>query len=177
MTDREKAIITAYTGITMLTGDKFSIFHKYIEDIMGRPIWTHELANPNVWDEIKEKSRDDFLRLCAEAENQNDLISREALKNAFKAWKTMDDYYHDTDCNDIPLSEAFDLINNAPTVERPIRGIAKMGKNGNIEIELLKPQGKWIEFKGGYYKCDNCGEVERAKKNFCSNCGAKMLNG
>lgn len=47
----------------------------------------------------------------------NDLISREALKEAFKAWKTMDDYYHNTDCNDIPFSEAFDLIDNAPTVK------------------------------------------------------------
>ena len=50
-------------------------------------------------------------------EQNGDLISREALKEAFKAWKNMDDYYHDTDCNDIPLSEAFDLIDNAPTVE------------------------------------------------------------
>lgn len=65
MTDKERAIITAYTGITMLTGDKFSIFHKYIEDIMGRPIWTHELANPSIWEEIKEKSKKDFLDLCS----------------------------------------------------------------------------------------------------------------
>jgi hypothetical protein len=41
---------------------------------------------------------------------------------------------------------------------------------------LLK--GEWI-FRsgvtcGGYYKCSNCGEVERAEKNYCSNCGAKM---
>jgi len=46
-----------------------------------------------------------------------DLISREALREAFKAWKTTDDYYHNTDCNDIPFSEAFDLIDNAPIVE------------------------------------------------------------
>ena len=52
---------------------------------------------------------------------KDDLISRSALKNAFKAWKTMDDYYHDTDCNDIPLSEAFDLIDNAPIVAYPER--------------------------------------------------------
>lgn len=64
MTDHEKAIVMAHTGVCMLTGDKFSIFHKYIEDICGRPIWTHELANANVINEIKEKSKPDFLRLC-----------------------------------------------------------------------------------------------------------------
>ena len=64
MTDREKAVVTAYTGVTMLAGEKFSIFHKYIEDIMGRPVWTHELADGKVWEQIKEKSKDDFLKIC-----------------------------------------------------------------------------------------------------------------
>ena len=44
------------------------------------------------------------------------LIDAEALKKAFECWKNMDDYYHDTDCNDIPFSEAYDLIDKAPTV-------------------------------------------------------------
>jgi len=70
MTDREKAIVTAYTGITMLTGEKFSIFHKYIEDLLGRPVWTHELATEAVWNEIKEKSKPDFLKLCAEPDEE-----------------------------------------------------------------------------------------------------------
>lgn len=69
MTDREKAIVMAYTGVAMLTGEKFSIFHKYIEEICGRPIWTHELANANVINEIKEKSKPDFLRLCEGGDN------------------------------------------------------------------------------------------------------------
>lgn len=64
MTNREKAIVSAYTGVTMLTGDKFQIFHKYIEDIMGRPVWTHELGDESVWNEIKEKSKDDFIEIC-----------------------------------------------------------------------------------------------------------------
>ena len=64
MTDREKAIVMAYTGACMLTGDKFQIFHKYVEDIMGRSIWTHEMAQ--LADEIKEKSKDDFMSLCAD---------------------------------------------------------------------------------------------------------------
>lgn len=64
MTDREKAVITAHTGITMLAGEKFSIFHKYIEDLLGRPVWTHEFADELVWNEIKEKSKDDFIEIC-----------------------------------------------------------------------------------------------------------------
>lgn len=64
MTDKEKAIVMAYTGACMLTGDKFQIFHRYVEEIMGRPIWTHEMAQ--LADEIKEKSKDDFMKLCAD---------------------------------------------------------------------------------------------------------------
>lgn len=64
MTDREKAIVMAYTGITMLMGDKFDIFHKYVEEIMCRPVFTHELAI--CAEEIKEKTKPDFLKLCAE---------------------------------------------------------------------------------------------------------------
>lgn len=40
-----------------------------------------------------------------------------------------------------------------------------------------RPHGKWIFRNGGYYKCDKCGEVERAEKNYCPNCGAKMGGG
>ena len=68
MTDREKAIVMAYTGTAMLTGEKFSIFHKYIEDILGRSVWTHELAERSVWEEIEEKSKSDFLELCKNEE-------------------------------------------------------------------------------------------------------------
>jgi len=64
MTDREKAIVMAYTGVCMLTGNKFEIFHKYVEDIMGRPVWTHEMGVRSIINEIKEKSKGDFLALC-----------------------------------------------------------------------------------------------------------------
>lgn len=67
MTDREKAIVMAYTGKCMLTGNKFQIFHKYVEDIMGKPIMTHEMAF--LADAIKENSKADFLALCADESN------------------------------------------------------------------------------------------------------------
>ena len=76
MTDHEKAIVMAHTGVTMLAGDKFSIFHKYIEDICGRPIYTHELAHPLTQDEIKEKSKPDFIRLC---KTNDDEFAKQAI--------------------------------------------------------------------------------------------------
>ena len=55
----------AFTGMVMLNGDDFDIFHKYVEKIMKRPVWTHEL--PMLEEEIKEKAKPDFIRLCKEA--------------------------------------------------------------------------------------------------------------
>ena len=69
MTKRECAIVMAYTGICMLTGENFSIFHEYIEEKLGRPVHTHEL--PELKEEIKEKSKDDFLNLCRTATDKN----------------------------------------------------------------------------------------------------------
>ena len=65
MTDREKAVVMAYTGFAMLTGEKLDIFYAYVREILGRPVWTHELAIKEVSAEIHEKSEKDFLELCA----------------------------------------------------------------------------------------------------------------
>lgn len=58
MTKREAAIVSAYTGILI---GKFDDMHEYIEEIMQRPVFTHEM--PIIWDEIKERSREDFLNI------------------------------------------------------------------------------------------------------------------
>ena len=67
MTKQECAVVMAYTGTVMLTGDNLGIYYKYLEKILGRPVWTHELALKEVQKEIKEKSLNDFLTLCKEA--------------------------------------------------------------------------------------------------------------
>ena len=61
MTHREKVIVSTYTGILMCD---FDSVHEYIEIILGRPVWTHELADKIVWDEIKAASESDFLTIC-----------------------------------------------------------------------------------------------------------------
>lgn len=66
MTDREKAIVMARTGICMLTGEKFQIFHEYVEELLGRPVQTIEMAM--FAERIKNLADKDFIRLCEKDE-------------------------------------------------------------------------------------------------------------
>jgi hypothetical protein len=61
MTREESAIISAFTGIMC---GPFDAFHEYAEKIMGRPVFTHEMGNKEIADQIKEKSMDDFMALA-----------------------------------------------------------------------------------------------------------------
>lgn len=61
MTKQEKIIVSAYTGFLMCG---FSDLHKFIQDTLGRPVWTHELASAQVQEEIREKVKPLFLALC-----------------------------------------------------------------------------------------------------------------
>ena len=70
MTIRECAIVMAHTGICMLEGDAFNEFYKYLEELFGRPVYTHEIAFME--NEIKERSRPDFIRLCKEAKGEDE---------------------------------------------------------------------------------------------------------
>ncbi|OGF58480.1 MAG: hypothetical protein A2Y62_21200 [Candidatus Fischerbacteria bacterium RBG_13_37_8] len=60
MTKQEAAIISTYTGI--LIGE-FSDMHEYIEKIMNRPVFTHELGDHKIVKEIKQKSKQDFINI------------------------------------------------------------------------------------------------------------------
>lgn len=66
MTDREKAIVMAYTGYVMLTGDKLGVYYKYIEEKLGRPVMTHEFGYSVVKDQIRNATYDDFIALARE---------------------------------------------------------------------------------------------------------------
>jgi hypothetical protein len=63
LTKEQGAIVGAYTGI--LAGS-FSDMHEYIERIMGRPVFTHEMGNEKVYAQIREKAKTDFLAICAD---------------------------------------------------------------------------------------------------------------
>lgn len=63
MTKREAAIVGAYTGILL---GEFSEMHKYIEEIMERPVFTHELASKDMCETIKQKAKADFMSITVE---------------------------------------------------------------------------------------------------------------
>ena len=99
------------------------------------------------------------------------LIDADALKEAFKAWKTMDDYYHNKDCDDIPFTEAFDLIDNAPTVEERPQGEWKITDSYPHKVYCDKcfktyAQANWDVWKDG-----------TLARDFCPNCGARLKGG
>lgn len=101
MTDKEKAIVMAYTGVCMLTGDKFQIFNEYIEDIMGRQIWTHEIGF--LADKIKKKSKADFMALCEDesgSENPSKWIptSERLPENQIKSYWICTDCGYQCEC-------------------------------------------------------------------------------
>ena len=71
MTDREKVIVTAYTGIFMLPEQKIDLYFEYLEEIMGRRISIYDLQYKKVSDEIKERSKQEFLEICSREEKPN----------------------------------------------------------------------------------------------------------
>lgn len=61
LTKRQAAIIGAYTDVI---AGPFSDIHEIIEEVLGRPIWTHQLIDDRIQAEIKEKFLPLFLEIC-----------------------------------------------------------------------------------------------------------------
>jgi len=66
LTKEQAAIVGVYTGV--LCGP-FSDIHKLAEKLLGRPVWTHELARKEVWMELQDKVKPQFLEICHEPES------------------------------------------------------------------------------------------------------------
>ena len=61
MTLREKVVVSAYTGIVMCD---MAEIHQYINEIMQRPVFTHELAQDDILNEIRKRAEPEFIRIC-----------------------------------------------------------------------------------------------------------------
>lgn len=64
MTLKEKIIVETYTGVCMVIGKERNEVYKYVAELMGRPVFTHELADRNIQERLKELSKPDFIKLC-----------------------------------------------------------------------------------------------------------------
>lgn len=50
----------------MTSGDERNVVYKYMQKLLGRPVYTHELAQKSVMKKLHEKSKADFIELCKE---------------------------------------------------------------------------------------------------------------
>ncbi len=67
MTKGECAVIMAYTGVCTLKNEDLGRFYGYVSKLLGRPVFSHELADKDTAADIKARAKEDFVRLCMEA--------------------------------------------------------------------------------------------------------------
>jgi len=67
LTREQAAILGVYTGILL---GPFSDLQAKIEEILGRPVWSHELGNQELMDLVKELIKPQLSELFA-TENEN----------------------------------------------------------------------------------------------------------
>ena len=113
----------------------------------------------------------------------NDLISREALKEATKSF---------IDCDG--FNPVWQIIDNVPTVDaypfEQVQELVKLNQQFAQEIENLKrPQGEWITYKTPndeiwQIECNSCHYTKGSKwvvfnalPPYCEKCGAEMKGG
>ncbi len=60
LTKEQGIILTGFTGKMCC---KMEDFHKDLEIRMRRPVFTHEMASKDLWEEIKKIYKEDFMKL------------------------------------------------------------------------------------------------------------------
>jgi hypothetical protein len=64
MTDRERAIVMAYTGYVMLTNGNTEKFLDYVKEKTGEYISLDQMKYKEIADKISRASMQDFIELC-----------------------------------------------------------------------------------------------------------------
>ena len=86
MTKQECAIVTAYTEFSMLRGDDLKYLYRYLSEIVGRPVFSHEI--PAVCEQYRDRIKADFIALCR---NASDGIEPEVRQGRLIEGKTFND--------------------------------------------------------------------------------------
>lgn len=112
MTKQECAIVTAYTEISMLRGDDLKYLYRYLSDIIGRPVFSHEI--PAVCEQFRDRIKADFIALCRNA--SDDIFETPAVSKSEAApvrngrWKKKNGEIYCTNCKKSRWSESFELL-------------------------------------------------------------------
>ena len=64
MTKREAVVVEMYTGICMLVGNDRKLVYQYAEELLGFPVMTHDFANTEIVNKLKELSKKEFIEIC-----------------------------------------------------------------------------------------------------------------
>lgn len=67
MNKREALVLTAYTGVSFL--NNFSDLQEFAEEVLNRPIWTHNLGDPKIVNDLKEAVKDEFMHIVKNVED------------------------------------------------------------------------------------------------------------
>ena len=67
LTKRQAQVISAYTGISLCD---FEYIQEYAQELLNRPVWTHEFADEKMFDELKKLSKEEFLSICYKGESE-----------------------------------------------------------------------------------------------------------
>lgn len=65
LTKEQAAILGCVTGVSC---GPFSDVHKKAEELLGRPIWTHEFGTPDLWEELRNKAMPEFMQVVYEGD-------------------------------------------------------------------------------------------------------------
>ena len=114
--------------------------------------------------------------------NGGDLISREALKEAFEEVYPL----ATNEMGGVVNQKIYEIINNVPPVECPQfnifcenadeQAIADMRAELKRVLNEIRPEGEWIDDSPTSWKCSCCGYGVNRWNNtpYCPNCGIKM---
>lgn len=145
LTNEEAILLSAYTGFLLVPD--FSEVHKFCEDTLGRPIWTHDFADRIVQNEIREKLRPQIIELIQHPAALRG-PTREMVERMRGEW-IMKRRHHG----------GF----------RRVTGVDDMGERHTITID------ERCEYDDRY--CPKCGKQSPDNfLNFCGYCGAPMTD-
>lgn len=131
MNKEEAVVIEAYTGICMLTGNDRNLFYKYINQLMGRTVYTHEI--PALSNEIKEKAKPDFIKICKNVGKKRKRKFRAMTNSEFCRTYAGEANFDCSNCSLFYYSGDCELADNLKSIsEKPYK--TKDGKYIFIEV-------------------------------------------